>query len=145
MKPDRMKEGMDTMKTRLPLLLLTVTLAGLLVGCAAGGTKSNPFSQNRSEQEVKFFITNLAFGDATIHSITNGARRRLGMANGKREVVFTLPMRFPSEVALEIDFIAGPKCYTERMTVDPGDHLELIIQPSLDYLQCGEAESPAPQ
>ncbi|MCJ7627437.1 MAG: hypothetical protein MUO50_03515 [Longimicrobiales bacterium] len=58
----------------------------------------------------------------------NGGRRRLGQITGKQENVFTLPLRIPSELYLEIDFLAGPTCLTERMVVDPGDHLELIIQ-----------------
>ena len=39
-----------------------------------------------------------------------------------------MPMRAPSEMYLVIDYLAGPTCETERLTANPGDHLELIIQ-----------------
>lgn len=116
------------MKLRQVGLVVTVASATFLAGCAAGRGGSNPFSADRGEQEVKIFITNLAFSDVTVHAVTNGGRRRLGQITGKKENVFTLPLRAPSEMYLEIDFLAGPTCLTERMVVDPGDHLELIIQ-----------------
>ncbi len=109
-------------------LVVTVASAPFLAGCAAGGGRSNPFSGDRNEPEIKIFVTNLAFSDVTLHAFTNGGRWRLGQIMGKKEIVFTMPLRAPSEMYLEIDFLAGPTCLTERMVVDPGDHLELIIQ-----------------
>ena len=69
-----------------------------------------------------------AFMDATVYGVTDGGRRRLGRVTGKREMVFTMPLRTPSRMYLEIDIMAGPRCETERLIVDPGDQLELIIQ-----------------
>ena len=122
------KEGTLLMKLRQVGLVATVASATFLSGCAAGMGGSNPFSAERDEPEIKIFITNLAFSDVTVHAVMNGGRRRLGQITGKNENVFTLPLRTPSEMYLEIDFLAGPTCLTERMVVDPGDHLELIIQ-----------------
>lgn len=126
------------MKIPVPRILVAAAVTCLLAGCASGGNGSNPFSGGtRGESEIKVFVTNLAFMDATVHGVTNGSRRRLGRVTGKRELVFTMPFRHPAEFYLEIDILAGPKCRTEKMMVDPGDHLELLIQTDNPYLFCG--------
>ncbi len=128
------------MKNRLFGVSLLLCATAAFAGCAAGGGNSNPFSQRRAEaKEIKLFVTNLAFMDATVYGVTNGARQRLGTVTGKMESVFTLPMAFPSEFYLEIDLLAGPTCRTERLSVDPGEHLQLIIQTDSSYLFCGES------
>lgn len=115
-----------------------VAVAILLAGCAAGRADSNPFSGSGAggAESVKVYITNLAFMDATIYGVTMGGRHRLGRVTGKKEVVFTMPLRAPSIMHLEIDLLAGPRCETERLMVDPGDHLELIINNENAGLRC---------
>ena len=113
-------------RTLPPLLALAATV--FLVGCAVINPKSDSFSDVQGKQEVKVFVTNLAFMDATIYGITDDGRRRLGRVTGKRESVFTMPLQIPTRMYLEVDILAGPRCETERLFVDPGDHLELIIQ-----------------
>jgi len=125
------------MKLRQTGLIVAVAAATFLAGCAAGGAKPDPLSEDRTKQEIKVYITNLAFMDATVYGVINGARRRLGRAAGKREVVLTMPLHFSSEMYMEIDILAGPKCRTERMVVDPGDHLELIIRTDNPNWSCG--------
>ena len=119
-------------------LAFALATAGLALGCATmGGPASDPFAEGSGEKEIKVFITNLAFMDATVYGVTNGAaRKRLGRVTGKRESVFTLPFPFSADFQLEIDIMAGPKCKTERMPVDPGDHLELVIRTDNPYLFC---------
>ena len=126
------------MKLRLPRLIVAVAATALLASCAPGRGGSNPFSQERrAAEEIKVYITNVAFMDATVYGVINGARRRLGRVTGTRESVFTLPLKFPSEMYLEIDILAGPRCRTERIMVDPGDDLELVIRTDNPYLFCG--------
>jgi len=122
---------------RLPRAGSAATLAAgiLLSGCATAGSRSSPLA-GEEDQEVKVFVTNLAFMDATVYSITNGGRRRLGQVTGKREAVFTFPLSFSSEMYMEIDLLAGPRCVTERFFVDPGDDLELVIQTENGGLSC---------
>jgi len=124
------------MKRRLAGIGSMMVVAILLAGCAAIQGDSNPFSGARSEREVKVFITNLAFMDATVYGVTTGGRHRLGMVTGKKEATFTMPLRFPSLMHLEIDLLAGPRCETEKLVVDPGDHLELIINHEHSGLRC---------
>ena len=127
------------MAFRLPGHSLALATLVLLLGCAAGGRGDDPFSGDAARNEIKLSITNLAFNDATVYAYTGGARRRLGRVMGKRESVFTLPLDYTAEFYLEIDILAGPRCRTERTTVSPGDHLELVIQTSNPYLLCGSS------
>ena len=116
---------------------LTAIAAVLLVSCVSAGGGSNPFREENREKEIQVFITNLAFMDATVYGVTNGSRQRLGRVTGKRESQFSVYFPMTADFWLEVDILAGPKCRTERMTVSPGEHLELIIQTNNPYLFCG--------
>jgi hypothetical protein len=72
-------------------------------------------------------VTNLNFMDATLWVLTPGTREKLGMVTGKREAVFSLPWEHSTDMQLEIKMLAGPRCTTEALPVDSGDHIELII------------------
>ena len=125
------------MKGWFPRLMAAVTAATLLAACAPGRGGSDPFSQSRTVEGIKIYIDNVAFMDATVYGVINGARQRLGRVTGKTESVFTMPLKFPSEMYLEIDIMAGPKCRTERIIADPGDSLELVIRTDNPYMFCG--------
>lgn len=134
------RKGPGTMTNRTQLFTVALATIGLALGCAAAaGPASDPFAGAGGEKEIKVFITNLAFMDATVYGVTNGARKRLGRVTGKRESVFSLPLEHASDFYMEIDILAGPKCRTERMNVNPGDHLELIIRTDNPYLFCAES------
>jgi len=122
---------------RLTAGALAALAAVFLVSCASAGGGSNPFREDNREKEIQVFITNLAFMDATVYGVTNGSRRRLGRVTGKRESQFSVPFPVTADFWLEVDILAGPKCRTERMSVSPGEHLELVIQTSNPYLFCG--------
>jgi len=110
-------------------LLLTAIVSGLVLGgCQTGRDLSNPFSGRQADDKLTIYVTNLAFMDATLYAVTTGTRHKLGRVTGKREAVYTMPLPFPTMMHIEIDMMAGPKCFTERLTVDPGDELELIVQ-----------------
>lgn len=121
----------------LATIAVAAVLGVLLVSCASVTGGDNPFAERNSEREIKVFITNLAFMDATVYGVTNGSRRRLGRVTGKRESTFSVPFPVTADFWLEVDILAGPKCRTERMTVSPGEHLELVIQTNNPYLFCG--------
>ena len=125
------------MTFRLPRYPLALAAFYLLLGCAAGGQADDPFSGETARNQIKLSITNLDFNEATIYAHTGGARTRVGRVMGKRDSEFILPLTHTSDFYLEIDILAGPRCRTERTTVSPGDHLELVIQTSNPYLRCG--------
>jgi hypothetical protein len=124
------------MNTRLSPPALALAALFLLAGCAAGGSRDNPFSESADRREIKLSITNLDFNEATVYAITSGSRQRVGRVMGKKEEEFILPLYSTSDFYLEIDILAGPRCRTERVTVQPGDHLELTIQTNNPYLIC---------
>jgi len=115
------------MMPRRTTIILAATLALVLAGCASGRPDGDTFLPGGAEGQLKVYVTNLAFTHATLWGVTTGTRHKLGIVGGKREAAFTMPLPFPTEMHIEIDILAGPKCFTERLTVDPGDELELII------------------
>jgi hypothetical protein len=109
------------------------------VGCASGGPKiaGSPFSDDLAErQEVRISIQNSNFSDVTLWTLVrDGRRQRLGTVTGKTEAVFTLPWRFSEPMRIQLDFVAGPRCTTENIDVDPGDVLELLISTDLAMMR----------
>jgi hypothetical protein len=78
--------------------------------------------------EVKLEVTNNNGKDATLHSIEDGNRRRLlGTVTGKGTGSYTLPWRTLMPLQIEIDFLAGGRCTTRAITVEPGAVLDLQI------------------
>lgn len=107
----------------------------LAAACASPGPArpaTNPFSEELAERsEVRIHVRNFNFADATVWAIAQeGRRQRLGIVTGKTDSVFTMTWTFSEPLRMEFDLLAGPRCLTEALTVDPGDILELQI--SLD-------------
>ena len=129
--PPREVEGHTTPRqgtARGALLLLGFFLGG----CAsATGSPGTPFGEEALDTSVRIYVTNLNFSDATLWAVTQGSRRRLGILTGKTEEVFTLPWETSLDLQIEIDLLAGPRCTTRAMPVDPGDDIELIIDQDL--------------
>lgn len=110
---------------RASLLLILAPLAG---GCFQNPPPSaTPFGEEPADRSIRIFVTNLNFMDATLWALTPGTREKLGVVTGKREAIYTLPWRNYTDLKIEIDILAGPRCTTEALPVDPGDDIELII------------------
>ena len=111
--------------------LLTLALIALS-GCATGGATpaADPFAAGGSERQfVQIDVMNNNFADAPLWAVVQASRPiRLGNVTGKTESRFNLPWRFSLPLRLEIDMVAGPRCLTRPITVDPGDVLLLEIQ-----------------
>lgn len=111
-------------------LTVPAAVSLFLTACAsAGSTAANPFSDSAAERrEVEIKVINLNFSDATVWALVrDGARQRLGIVTGKREETFVLEWTHSAPLRIEFDLMAGPRCYTESLIVDPGDLLELQI------------------
>jgi hypothetical protein len=109
-----------------------VCLALLVGGCAtAARPKSNLASEEARDRSVRVYATNLNFSDATLWAVIQGNRRRMGILTGKTEEVFVLPWPTSLDLQIEIDLLAGPRCTTRTMAVDPGDDIELVIDQDL--------------
>jgi hypothetical protein len=110
-----------------------ILFLGLLLGGCASATSSagTPFGEGALDTSVRIYVTNLNFSDATLWAVTQGSRRKLGILTGKTEGTFTLPWETSLDLQIEIDLLAGPRCTTRAMAVDPGDDIELIIDQDL--------------
>lgn len=113
-------------------LLASLGVLLLTSACASSGPSkgsANPFRDDLvARGEVEIRIRNFNFADATVWAIAQeGRRERLGIVTGKTDAVFTLPWTFSEAMRMEFDLLAGVRCVTESMTVDPGDIVELQI------------------
>jgi len=100
-------------------------LAVLLAGCASAGGSENPFSERQSQ--IRLHVLNLNWADARLYVHRSSQRVPLGTVAGKGEETFTLdwPMSYPLRV--EFDLLAGGRCTTRELSVDPGDVIDLQI------------------
>ncbi len=129
------------MASRRSTVLLTAIVVLFLGACRTGrnltkGEAGSPFPAGAGADEVTVHVTNLAFSDVTLYAVTTGTRERLGVITGKREDTFTFSLDYATEIYLELDFLAGRKCFTERLPVDPGDAFDLVIQQEGLNLRC---------
>ena len=60
-----------------------------------------------------------------------GARRTLGRVTGHSNARFSLDWPYSRLLRIEIDLLAGEACITREISVNPGDILELQIEPGL--------------
>ena len=116
-----------------PTTAAAAFMATLLLGACAGtgsNVSDSPFSAADGEREiVQIQVLNNNFSDATLWAVVMDSRRiRLGNVTGKTDASFSIPWRFSEPMRIEIDMVAGPRCRTRPITVDPGDVLQLEIQ-----------------
>ncbi|HUP53485.1 MAG TPA: hypothetical protein VM198_13475 [Longimicrobiales bacterium] len=114
---------------RVPRFRAALALATVLAaaGCSpAQEAPGSPFDGSRGSEEVLLTVENNDFRDATIHVYWNGMRTRAGTVTGKTSETFRL--RWGGEWAhFGVDFLGSGGYETERVPVDPGDHLNFVI------------------
>ena len=108
-------------------IAVSLTLPLATTGC---GTflDSKLFGETGPREQIRIEVTNFNFNDATLHALHGGDRHRLGTAPGKGFMVFTMEWRRSEPLQIEIDILAGDRCLTRALTVDPGDEISLQIQ-----------------
>ena len=126
------------MTTMTPVSRMVMSGAFLLLAACASPSarRGNPYSSDLEERrEVRVEVQNHNFSDATIWAVMReGHRKRLGIVTGKSDSVFTLPWTFSEPLRFEFDLLAGPRCTTEALAVDPGDTLELQISTDIGQM-----------
>lgn len=91
-------------------------------------TQAQPFAgADDRATTIRLIVQNRNFADARLYVLRRGARSALGTVGGKQDAEFTLDWLLPEPMQVEIDMLAGPRCVTQEMQVDPGDILELQI------------------
>jgi hypothetical protein len=109
-----------------------LALALAVAGCASGGREVDDAFDNSSPeaQEAQLTAQNQNFSDATLYAVWDaGNRQRLGMVTGLTSQTFKLDIR-GSELRLQVDFIAGGNFTSDRIMVNPGDHVQVTIPPA---------------
>jgi len=101
-------------------------------GCASSGSGSTGtapgvFIDSRVTT-VRIEVLNLNFQPARLYTYRRGTRSFLGTVAGADDKNFVVDWDNSEPMYIEIDMLAGPKCYTDELMVDPGDILELRIQ-----------------
>ena len=108
--------------------VLSTTLTVTLAACAIPkpGNAPQPFVGTRPNT-VRLLVQNRNFSDVRLYAERRGARTALGTVTGKQDKEFTLDWPTHDPLQIVIDMVAGPRCTTAEMLVDPGDILELQI------------------
>jgi hypothetical protein len=108
--------------------LITLALLTLWASaCSLGSGPRNPLATAGSASQIRIVVINNDFNDATLFSVGNGERRRLGVVTGKSESNYVIPWRITGPLQIEINLLAGGSCTTNSLQVDPGEVLELEI------------------
>jgi hypothetical protein len=123
-------------RTRVTSLAFALLVAGCGGGQMISGGGGGPFAAAEDgPQTISIHVQNLNFNDATLWAISPGGRQRLGIVGGKNDAVYRISWNTPQTLQLEIDVLAGSRCTTEPLQVDPGDSLDLQIQIDLAMQQ----------
>lgn len=122
-----MAERRTTRWRRLGILGVAVT-----IGCAAGaGADDEGLLENDGGQEIGLEVRNLNFYDAELYALMGTARVRLGYVNGNSSKSFTFRWPPQADLRIEIHLLAVGTYFSDRLPVEEGDELELIIEPDL--------------
>ena len=111
-----------------PALLLA---CAALSACAAAGTgvADDPyaFTSTNRPPRIRLVVRNLNFNDVRLFALTPSGRTSIGQVGGKQDEEFELDWPISAYMSIEINMVAGPRCVTQEMQVDPGDILELQV------------------
>ena len=100
----------------------------MLAACVSSGADPSAWEGAGADQ-IRIDVLNHNFADVTVWLVVMDAQReRLGIVTGKTEESYVIPWDFSQSLRLELDLLAGPRCVTRAIDVDPGDTLQLEIQ-----------------
>ncbi len=109
-------------------IIVALLLLAATSGCSAVNA-INPFDRGSGRSDhVQLRVQNLNFNDATLHSVTTGARVRLGIVSGKASGAFDIPLSAPQDVQIEVDLVGESPFLTNPVPAQPGETLELRIE-----------------
>ena len=120
------------------ILVLFIAVAGCRsTGAARGDLFGEPTT--RGNTQIQIIVTNNNFNDATLHAITGegGSQRKLlGTVTGKSRATYTLTWRSLAPLQIEIDVLAGGRCATDKVSMNPGDAVDLMLGLDDDSRDC---------
>ena len=110
------------------IVLATTVLAG---ACAHGGAPSPFDAASAGSRSIQIEVRNFNWADATLYALRGAERIRIGVVTGKTDQTFELAWPMTRPLQIEINLLAGGRCVTRPLTVDPGDRVSLQIQVDL--------------
>ncbi|MSR07312.1 MAG: hypothetical protein EXR93_09650 [Gemmatimonadetes bacterium] len=118
-------------QTAVLLFLLVVLVAGACIfprrAADPGDLPSDPW-----EGPITVSVENQNFYDATIYAVSGTSRERLGNVRGLGADRFSFTWK-ATEVYFIIALLAVGEYPTEQISINPGDQLELTIDPALHH------------
>ena len=126
----RPEVGMNTLPStaRRAAGALALLSATLILGCHRGGAdRAGALTASEYDNIVRLTVQNNDFKDCDIYANWAGyGRRRVGMVVGKTSQTFTFEW-VSDYVTFEGDFVAGEPFTADPISVQGGDHLDLVI------------------
>lgn len=116
--------------------MMTKTMASLAVlvvitACATPRELSERERFFTGEETIRVHVQNDNFMDARLHALGSGGRYLLGVVTGRQQAILEIPWDFSGSLNIEIDLLAGSKCTTRTIDVNPGDMFDLRIESTL--------------
>jgi len=112
--------------TRGTVLAAAVLMLASCSSTAAPGSVT-PFTDTVADRSIEIIVDNRNWSDARLYAIRRGARTSLGVVGGKDQRTFRMDWPIAETLQIEIHMLAGPRCLTAVLPVDPGDVLDLQI------------------
>ena len=125
---------------------MTVKILGLVFwvfaafACAGGSSTGAPMSSVRSadgREAVSVEVQNQNFYQATVYAYRAGSRTRLGVVEGLSTRSFEF-VWITGDLRFLVDFLASGCILTERLSVNRGEEVLLILEPQ-DYRRASQA------
>ena len=115
-------------RTRVFLTLTSALIAGAILAGCGKQSPANP------DERVTVVVDNQNFYDATVYLRWYSDRRRLGNVTGYTKREFDARWQGP-ELQVEVDLLAGGTYRGDRISVSPGETVEVELPPNLDRLR----------
>jgi hypothetical protein len=104
-------------------------------GCGAGAQSAEDElalgAQTEFRPELSLEVQNLNFYDAELYAYEAGHRERIGFVAGNATEMFAFRWPPGRDLRIEIHLVSVGTYVTDRLPVQAGDELQLIIEPDL--------------
>lgn len=108
--------------------LALLVAAALASASCAGRRAPNPFEDpGQASRSLRIEVENHNFNEATLRAVAR-TERRLGVVSGNGKQTFTIPWTTVDDLQIRIDILAGDRFTTNRVSVGPGESVQLTIQ-----------------
>lgn len=104
-----------------------VAVATIALACGGGNPPATGVRPLISESRLSVEVENLNFYDATIYAYSEGVRIRLGVVDSEGSRTFSFNWTTGS-IRFLVDFFANGCMLTDRIFVDAGDQLLVVLE-----------------